>query len=81
VDRLEKRSDKTSKHSYDNNRNVYIFAYHKYYLGSDKLIEETVTLPIHECKRCGHRWIPRKEGLPVICPSCKSAYWNKERIR
>lgn len=38
-----------------------------------------------KCLRCGHRWIPRVEleqlekgikKLPMICPSCKSAYWK-----
>jgi len=31
-----------------------------------------------ECKRCGHRWIPRKPDVR-ICPKCKSPYWDKER--
>jgi predicted Zn-ribbon and HTH transcriptional regulator len=34
------------------------------------------------CERCGHTWTPRvEEGLPTICPHCKSAYWNKPRVR
>lgn len=37
-------------------------------------------LPRHECKRCGHKWIPRTDSLPTICPRCKSPYWNKERL-
>lgn len=36
-------------------------------------------LPSYECLKCGHQWIPRKEGTPVRCPSCKSAYWNRPR--
>jgi hypothetical protein len=35
------------------------------------------TLPRWECKRCHHRWIPRREGIPVRCPGCKSPYWNR----
>lgn len=31
------------------------------------------------CKRCGHRWMPRKIELPTQCPRCKSYYWNKDR--
>lgn len=31
------------------------------------------------CERCGHEWIPRGEELPVICPKCKSARWNRPR--
>jgi len=42
-----------------------------------------------KCERCEHIWIPRvslKEltseklkEIPVICPKCKSPYWNKAR--
>jgi len=31
-----------------------------------------------KCKRCEHRWIPKKEDVRQ-CPKCKSAYWDKER--
>ena len=30
------------------------------------------------CKRCGHKWIPRKTEVR-ICAKCKSPYWDKER--
>ncbi len=33
------------------------------------------------CNRCGHKWIPRENGEPAVCPSCKSPYWNKARVR
>jgi len=32
------------------------------------------------CERCYHKWLSRKERLPIICPSCKSAYWNIKRL-
>ena len=32
-----------------------------------------------KCKRCGHKWFRRKIKLPLVCPNCKSPYWNKER--
>jgi len=32
------------------------------------------------CRRCGYRWIPRVYR-PVLCPNCRSAYWNKPRRR
>lgn len=38
-------------------------------------------LPRNSCKRCGHKWIPRSDNIPVICPSCKSPYWNRDRER
>ncbi len=32
------------------------------------------------CKRCGHKWWPRKpDAEPVMCPACKSRLWNKEK--
>jgi DNA-directed RNA polymerase subunit RPC12/RpoP len=33
------------------------------------------------CNRCGHKWTPRENGEPKVCPNCKSPYWNKERVR
>jgi DNA-directed RNA polymerase subunit RPC12/RpoP len=40
-----------------------------------------VKLEGYKCERCGHIWLPRKYGEedPVICPKCKSPYWNKPR--
>ena len=32
-----------------------------------------------ECLRCEHDWYPRTENEPIICPKCKSPYWNIER--
>jgi len=32
-----------------------------------------------KCERCGHEWVPRNEETPIICPRCKSPYWNKPR--
>lgn len=31
-----------------------------------------------ECKRCNHKWIPRKTQVRV-CPKCHSPYWDKAR--
>jgi len=31
-----------------------------------------------ECKRCGHRWIPRGDEVR-ICAKCKSPYWDQAR--
>lgn len=33
------------------------------------------------CGRCDHKWVPRENGEPKVCPSCKSPYWNKPRVR
>jgi predicted Zn-ribbon and HTH transcriptional regulator len=32
------------------------------------------------CLRCGHEWMTRV-ARPVQCPSCKSPYWHKLRVR
>lgn len=29
------------------------------------------------CERCKHEWITRTEETPVVCPKCKSPYWDK----
>lgn len=34
----------------------------------------------YKCERCNHTWTPRDEEEPVVCPKCKSPYWNKPRI-
>ena len=31
------------------------------------------------CKRCGHKWVQRILTKPVLCPKCKSPYWDKDR--
>jgi uncharacterized OB-fold protein len=40
-----------------------------------------VKLDGYRCERCGHLWVPRSkiDELPIICPKCKSPYWNKSR--
>ncbi len=32
-----------------------------------------------QCERCQHKWITRSEELPIVCPNCKSPYWNKPK--
>jgi DNA-directed RNA polymerase subunit RPC12/RpoP len=32
-----------------------------------------------ECLRCSHKWFPRSNNTPILCPSCKSKYWNEVR--
>ena len=36
-------------------------------------------IKVYECKceRCKHEWITMTEELPVVCPKCKSPYWDK----
>jgi len=39
----------------------------------NKTIEKTY------CKRCGYEWYPRVTSKPVMCPACKTRYWDIER--
>ena len=43
-----------------------------------------IKLTGYVCERCNHIWAPRllkksKKSKPVVCPKCKSPYWNKPR--
>ena len=39
-----------------------------------------VKLDGYRCDRCEHEWLPRdKTRDPLVCPKCKSAYWNTPR--
>jgi len=31
------------------------------------------------CERCEHQWVARDKSEPMVCPKCKSPYWNKPR--
>ncbi len=35
------------------------------------------------CERCNHIWAPRLDSrkMPLVCPGCKSPYWNIPRQR
>jgi len=41
--------------------------------------EEKVETVRYECARCNHKWFAKKKRKPIICPKCKSAYWDEER--
>lgn len=30
------------------------------------------------CERCGHEWITRTKEIPIVCPKCKSPYWDRQ---
>lgn len=39
-----------------------------------------ITVKAFQCERCGHIWPPRyQDRRPVICPKCKSPYWDKPK--
>lgn len=38
-----------------------------------------ITLRGYQCTRCNHTWVPRDEAKPLVCPKCKSPYWDKPR--
>jgi predicted Zn-ribbon and HTH transcriptional regulator len=37
------------------------------------------TIYERRCKRCGHEWFPVKVHEPLVCPKCRSPYWDRER--
>ena len=44
----------------------------------------SAVLKIYKCKRCGHEWAGRKTAdgdKPMMCPKCRSAYWDRDRVR
>lgn len=41
--------------------------------------EVDVKLPEFHCLRCGHKWFPRKQEVPLRCSRCKSAFYRWER--
>jgi len=38
-----------------------------------------VTVMGNRCERCGHGWKPREGSNPLVCPKCKSPYWDRPR--
>ena len=35
-----------------------------------------------DCERCGYKWFSKpttRKVLPLVCPKCKSPYWNTPR--
>jgi len=40
-----------------------------------------VKLPKFECLRCGHKWSPKNDEVPLRCAFCKSPYWKKAMDR
>jgi len=33
----------------------------------------------YQCESCDHKWTPREDERPRVCPKCKSAYWDVVR--
>ncbi len=50
---------------------------------TDEEVKQMILDSMQTCNRCGHRWIPRSNKPPKVCPNpaCKSPYWNKPRKR
>jgi len=38
-----------------------------------------IKLKGYQCERCKHKWDPRDKKKPIICPKCKSPYWDKPK--
>lgn len=37
--------------------------------------KESKMIHIHKCLRCKHEWASKNEH-PIVCPKCKSPYWE-----
>jgi len=40
---------------------------------------KTIVIEKYACLRCGHRWFPRSNEKPRVCPRCNSPYWDRKR--
>lgn len=38
-----------------------------------------IEIPKRKCERCEHSWFLKKQQEPIVCPKCKSPYWNKRK--
>lgn len=43
------------------------------------MAEIKIQVIAYKCERCKHQWLPRNKETPIICPKCKSPYWNRPR--
>ena len=50
-----------------------------YIIGYILLSMGNITLKGYICERCKHKWVPRDNKKPMVCPKCKSPYWDKKR--
>ena len=59
---------------------MVVYYYSKVFKGINLLFNMAKKeIKVYECKceRCKHEWITRSEETPIVCPKCKSPYWNK----
>lgn len=44
----------------------------------NKQMTEMKRVEIVECKKCGHKWLPRTFKVR-LCAKCKTTYWNETK--
>jgi predicted Zn-ribbon and HTH transcriptional regulator len=50
-------------------------------VGPPKGMLGAVKVSVLACRcRCGHEWIARDQERPRVCPKCKSANWDREKL-
>jgi len=54
-----------------------VFSYIPKLVMKDKTNKER---KIETCSRCSYFWIPKVKH-PVMCPNCKTPYFNRKRVR
>lgn len=67
AEKLQKRADYVTMEVTDDDGKLIDF------------IEYKIELTELKCQRCEHKWNPRRPVRPIICPKCKSPYWDKPR--
>jgi len=45
----------------------------------NKAHQGELTNKLCTCIRCSYAWFARTEISPMVCPKCKSPYWNKRK--
>mgnify|MGYP001577500405 CR=1 FL=1 len=48
---------------------------------SEQTTMPNIRLPHLTCTRCAHTWVSRLKTRPqpIVCPKCKSPYWDEEK--
>lgn len=40
-----------------------------------KIQKKSIRFRGFQCARCGYKWIPYSDGIPLTCPKCRTRKW------